>query len=186
MHFPPLTNTMKKAIISGTMVMVLLLLLVWRTAEIDSPSPTALQISSRISKAALPTTISENSEAWRHRSAAGAISERVVESKRVSESKEQVIETIKKASAMYSPAAVPILAPYLTNSDPEIREAALDAFLRLDEPGSIPILRATAAKMNDRAESKRLLDAADFLSLPPYKPIKKKISSAPLSLSIPR
>jgi hypothetical protein len=59
-----------------------------------------------------------------------------------------------------------ILAP-LTNSDPEIREAAKDAAVQFGDRAAAPALRLAAAQVESPEEKISLRDAADFLELPP-------------------
>jgi predicted component of type VI protein secretion system len=55
----------------------------------------------------------------------------------------------------------------LANPDPEIRAAAREAAVQFGDRAAVPLLRAAAAVTDDLEEKKALLDAADFLELPP-------------------
>lgn len=55
----------------------------------------------------------------------------------------------------------------LTNSNPEIRAAARKAAVQFGDRAAAPALRAVAAKTEDVDEKRALLEAADFLELPP-------------------
>ena len=55
----------------------------------------------------------------------------------------------------------------LTNSDPQIREAARDAAVQFGDRAAAPALRAAADQMEDLKEKIALREAADFLELPP-------------------
>jgi hypothetical protein len=54
----------------------------------------------------------------------------------------------------------------LTNSDKEIRAAALEATIQFSSRDAIPVLKNLAARTDDPDEKKELLDAAEFLELP--------------------
>lgn len=55
----------------------------------------------------------------------------------------------------------------LTNPNAEIRAAAREAAVQFGDRSAAPVLRAAAATTEDLDEKKALLDAADFLELPP-------------------
>lgn len=55
----------------------------------------------------------------------------------------------------------------LTNADPEIRAAARKAAVQFGDRAAAPELRAVAAGTEDVDEKRALLEAADFLELPP-------------------
>jgi len=54
----------------------------------------------------------------------------------------------------------------LTNSEKEVREAAIEAAKQLGSTNAIPTLKAVAANTDDTQEKIALLEAADFLALP--------------------
>ena len=54
----------------------------------------------------------------------------------------------------------------LTNSDKEIRAAAVESTIQFGSRDAIPVLKDLAARTQDPDEKKALLDAADFLALP--------------------
>jgi hypothetical protein len=54
----------------------------------------------------------------------------------------------------------------LTNSEKEVREAAIEATKQFGSTNAIPTLKAVAANTTDPEEQIALLQAADFLSLP--------------------
>lgn len=55
----------------------------------------------------------------------------------------------------------------LTNADPEIRAAARKAAVQFGDRAAAPELRDVAARIEDVDEKRALLEAADFLELPP-------------------
>jgi hypothetical protein len=54
----------------------------------------------------------------------------------------------------------------LTNSDKEIRAAAVESTIQFESRDAIPVLQDLAARTEDPGEKKALLDAVDFLALP--------------------
>ncbi|HTL74502.1 MAG TPA: HEAT repeat domain-containing protein [bacterium] len=55
----------------------------------------------------------------------------------------------------------------LMNPDPEIRAAARKAAVQFGDRAAAPELREVAARTEDMDEKRALLEAADFLELPP-------------------
>jgi len=80
--------------------------------------------------------------------------------------KEQTLETIQEAMTTYSAEGVPTLQPMLSNPDPEIRFAAMEAMKQLSVPEAAAALRAAANTRTDPEERKAMLDAAEFAELP--------------------
>lgn len=60
-----------------------------------------------------------------------------------------------------------VILAELTNPDPEIRAAARKATVQFGDRAAAPELRAVAARTEDVDEKRALLEAADFLELPP-------------------
>jgi hypothetical protein len=54
----------------------------------------------------------------------------------------------------------------LTNRDPEIRKAALNASIQFGSRDAIPVLLDVASQTADEAEKAELIEAADYLKLP--------------------
>jgi HEAT repeat protein len=54
----------------------------------------------------------------------------------------------------------------LTNSDKDIRAAAVESTIQFGSRDAIPVLNNLAARTEDPNEKKELLDAAEFLALP--------------------
>lgn len=85
----------------------------------------------------------------------------------VSRSVDQAIERIEAAVVTYEASSLPVIAPFLTHSNPELRRAAREGMLQMGADEASPLLRAAAEKLKDPREATLLLDAADFLDLPP-------------------
>ena len=82
---------------------------------------------------------------------------------------EQVIEELNNVAISYDVAELPKIEPYLLHSNAEIREAAMDAMITLGDASAVPLLRKAAAEIADPREAVELLEAADFVELPPAK-----------------
>jgi|GEM_PF-518992 len=74
-----------------------------------------------------------------------------------------------------NPADLPSVLADLKSSEPEIREAAIQAVKQMGNPDAVPALKAAAAA-TDARERVELLDAADFIALPDLPP---PVASAP-------
>lgn len=62
----------------------------------------------------------------------------------------------------------------LSDADPEIREAALEATIQFGDRDAIPILKELAAKTDDPQEKVEILNAAEYLALPSFSEIRAK------------
>jgi hypothetical protein len=76
-------------------------------------------------------------------------------------------DRLEAAILTYDASALPVIAPFLVHEDPELREAAREGLLQMGLGEAVPLLREAAAKMKDPREAVALLDAAEFLELPP-------------------
>lgn len=89
-----------------------------------------------------------------------------VDSATVAAEREAAIEKMNEASTSYDAAELPIIRPYLESSDPELREAAIDAMINLGDASAGPMLREAAQKLDSDIEAKKMMDAADYVELP--------------------
>ena len=64
------------------------------------------------------------------------------------------------------PASLDIVLSELTNRDPEIRKAALEATLQVRSREAIPRLMEAAEQTDDPREKAAIADAIEFLKLP--------------------
>ncbi len=94
--------------------------------------------------------------------------------------KETILGKIQDASITYDAAYLPVIKPYLLNSDPEIRKEAVNAMVILGDSAGGPMLREAAKQMSNAEDMKAMLEAAEFLELPPanLKEILKKNKAA--------
>ena len=86
--------------------------------------------------------------------------------------KQMVMDRIQEAISTYSAEGVPILKPLLLSPDLEIREQAIEGMKQLDAPEAAAALREAAKKVTDPRDRQAMLEAADFVDLPAYKPRK--------------
>lgn len=63
----------------------------------------------------------------------------------------------------------------LTNSDKEIRDAAVESTIQFGSRDAIPVLQDLATRTQDPDEKKALQDAADFLALPTITEVHEKM-----------
>jgi len=80
--------------------------------------------------------------------------------------KQGMLEAIHLASISYDPAELPRIQPYLTHSDPEVREAALNGMVVLGHAAGAPLLREAAKRTINPIEAAELLKKANYLELP--------------------
>lgn len=88
---------------------------------------------------------------------------------------EQIIKTLGYTAITYDPIVLPKIEPYLLHPEPKIREAAVDAMLTIGDASAAPLLRKAAKNAPSPQEAVELIEAADFLELPPARLKLKKI-----------
>jgi len=81
--------------------------------------------------------------------------------------KEAILVEIDDAIVTYSPEGVGIITPYLSNSDRELRSAAVEGLKQLGEPEGAKVLRRMARSVTDPRTRQEFLEAAEFIELPP-------------------
>ena len=79
----------------------------------------------------------------------------------------QTVEELQALAMQDDADALKSILAALTNSDPQIREAARDAAVQFGDRAAAPALRAAADQIEDPKEKIALREAADFLELPP-------------------
>lgn len=77
---------------------------------------------------------------------------------------------IAEAAARQDADALPELVRHLSSADPAVRGLALEGILQLGDAAGVEPLRAAARRARDPREAARLLEAADYLALPPAPP----------------
>ena len=95
--------------------------------------------------------------------------------------KQHILDSIQLASISYDPVELPRIQPYLTHSDPEVREAALNGIVVLGHAAGAPLLRNAASRITNPIEAAELLKKADYLELPsvPIKLLRQKLKRQP-------
>ena len=84
--------------------------------------------------------------------------------------KQEVLMAMNEAAITYDPASLPVIAPHLKSTDPEIRAAAADAIIVLGDAAGSSLLRQAAKTARTREEADDLQQKADYLELPPATP----------------
>ncbi len=82
-------------------------------------------------------------------------------------SKNGILEDIQEAASTYNPAQLPQIEPFLSHSDPEIRQAAREGVVLLGDTAGAKMLREAASRATDPTEIQQLREMADYLDLPP-------------------
>jgi hypothetical protein len=65
---------------------------------------------------------------------------------------------------------VPLLKPFLFDTDPIIRQQAIESIKQINTPEAASALREAAKKVKDLRERISMLEAAKFVELPIYEP----------------
>jgi hypothetical protein len=76
-------------------------------------------------------------------------------------------DRLQEWSMSNDPASLSNILADLTSPEKEVRDAAIEAAKQFGSTNAIPTLKATADNTSDLQEKIALLEAADFLSLPP-------------------
>lgn len=94
-------------------------------------------------------------------------------------SREAILARIEDAAVTYDAKALPRIQPYLLDSDPVLREAAINGMIVLGDAAAGPMLREASRHVTSPHEAVRLLEAADYVELPSGLPALRKRSAAP-------
>ena len=84
------------------------------------------------------------------------------------------IEKLNELEARYDQESLQGILGELTNSNREIRAAAIESTIQFQSRDAIPVLKNLAARTRDSEEKKALLDAAEFLALPTFTEIRSQ------------
>lgn len=97
--------------------------------------------------------------------------------------KDAAIEAIHEAATSYDPAQLVVIRPYLTSADAELRAAAVDAMIVLGDASAAAMLRQAATTIGSGEEAEAMIQAADYVELPPanLKKLTRKARDKPLS-----
>jgi hypothetical protein len=88
-------------------------------------------------------------------------------------SSDEIILQLHEYSMQEDPKYLALILSHMTNSNAEIREAALEATMQFGNRDAIPALKELAAKTDDPREKVKILDAIEFLELPSFSEIRK-------------
>jgi hypothetical protein len=89
--------------------------------------------------------------------------------------KTTILLGIQDSIATYSDEGVDQIAPLLASPDPQIRDSAIDGMKQLATPKAAAVLREAAMKSTTSAADRAaMLEAAEFIDLPPYEPKKAR------------
>lgn len=80
--------------------------------------------------------------------------------------KEKSLEKIHEAMVTYSEEGLPVIKPYLSHPDSEVRVAAIDAVINLAVPAGADVLRQASKTARNSEEQIKMIQGADFLELP--------------------
>jgi hypothetical protein len=84
-------------------------------------------------------------------------------------SKEAILVEIDDAIVTYAPEGVALIGPHVSSNDPDIRAAAIEGLKQLDEPEGAKLLRRLAQKATNLRDRSELIEAAQFIELPPIR-----------------
>jgi hypothetical protein len=94
------------------------------------------------------------------------------------------IDRLNNAYVVHDEASKALIVSDLTNSEPEVRAAAVEAVKQLDDRSLIPVLIDLATNAPDYEEHHALLAAADFLSMPTLDEAQKNWTPGPNSIPV--
>jgi hypothetical protein len=165
-----------KTILASIILIIALSLVIWRISSDDSPAQPKTEIDKSPRK-------QDSSSKANHSKLSGTTPNAVddkssaLDPDKKAATKAATIEKIHEASTTYDAAYLPVIKPYLIDSDPEIRENAVNAMIVLGDASAGKMLREAAIQMKTAEDVKMMLEAAEFVELPPAdlsKLIKKK------------
>lgn len=88
---------------------------------------------------------------------------------KIAVARENILEEIQDAAVSYDAAELPKIEPYLLHPDQEIRHAAMNGMITLGDAAASPLLRKAAGLAPTPQEAVALVEAADYVELPPGK-----------------
>ena len=87
------------------------------------------------------------------------------------EARARLFADIEAAYTTYDASVLPRLTPHLRHFDPEVRAYAREGIVQLGHADGAAALRAAARSASDPREAAALVEAAEFLELPPAAPV---------------
>jgi hypothetical protein len=91
--------------------------------------------------------------------------------------KEAVLAMFFEATATPTEENVRRVAPYLLSPDLEVRDSAVEAMKQLSLPSAAKALRDASTRTSSPSDKATLLEAAEFIELPPYIPRSQRMTN---------
>jgi HEAT repeat protein len=88
-------------------------------------------------------------------------------------STDDLVIRLQEISLQENPKYLTEILAHLTNGNSEVRAAALEATMQFGSRDAIPVLTELAAKTDDPREKVEILDAIEFIELPPLSEVRK-------------
>jgi HEAT repeat protein len=153
-------------VISVTVLTSILVLLFWwaspRRVGPDDAAPSGLTIAPKT----VETSVAASSGKTAIASSAPVESPNAIPEEVRSEQVAGRVAELMDLAMTDDPASLNTILSELNNSEPRIREAAVEAAVQFKSPGAVPALRDAAGRADDPEEKTRILKAIDFLSVP--------------------
>jgi hypothetical protein len=148
-----------------------------------APAATATGAKDRTTYATLENTVSASSDAGAKPAQVPVAPPPPLATEESLTAKGQDLDRVHDAMVTYSEEGLPVLKAYLTNSDPEVRLAAIEAIEQLAVPSGAEVLQAAAKNAKTAEEAKEMLAAAEFLKLPrlPISELKRLIKEGKIA-----
>jgi hypothetical protein len=162
-----------KIILTSVILLSAVLIAIWKFSPGNTPGDRRAQEALSSSKRERVNDKNNGDKLGTKTSDAGKIkpSDKAQEGKQPV-SKLVILEKMHAAAVTYDAASLPVIKPYLVNPDPEIRKEAVNAMLILGDSAASPLLREAAKLMTTAEDMKTMIEAAEFLELPPIDPKK--------------
>lgn len=155
------------------------------THQADHPQPAATSISKQKIKPAAPQgspTIPIANEPATLASVKTVVKNQTADTNELAEAHatfvQARIDKLNELGANDDAESLHVILAELTNSDKEIRTAAVESAIQFGSRDAIPVLKELAARTLDPDEKKELLDAAEFLSLPTLSEVRVETPAA--------
>ena len=155
-----------KIILSSTALIAALLIVIWKNSSDKTPSAPINHTISSTNKRERATIKNDISGEDRNNKTATSHDDASPSPQDIA-TKDAIVKKIHGAAITYKAENLPVIKPYLLSSDPEIRQEAVDAMIILGDSTASPMLREAAKQMNTAQDLKIMLEAADYLELPP-------------------
>lgn len=162
----------KRLMLSGFLVLSMsLLVALWKFSDDPPPASGNASLASASGHAGIRTAakmpVVRADPQGGHQEMKAAIRDAEAISVTPAAAMDAAMEKIHDAATTYDPAQLAVIRPYLVSADPELRAAAVDAMIVLGDASAGAMLREAAARMSTDEEAKAMMEAADYVELPP-------------------